>query len=102
MTHFPLKVIFSPSQSLVTLTNCTQTASLFFFPFNKMRRFPLEISMIPILFFLLGSVLFLSGNLVYLGFPDDSEDKQSACSAVDVGSIPVLVRFLTEGNSNAL
>ena len=35
-----------------------------------------------------------------VGFPDGSEDKESACKAEDLSSIPGLGRFLGEGNGN--
>ena len=37
-----------------------------------------------------------------VGFPDGSEDKESACKAEDLSSIPGLGRFLGEGNGNPL
>ena len=36
------------------------------------------------------------------GFPDDSDGKESACSAGDQGLIPELRRFQGEGNGNPL
>ena len=37
-----------------------------------------------------------------MDFPGGSEGKASACNAGDPGSIPVLGRFLGEGNGNPL
>ena len=37
-----------------------------------------------------------------LGFPGGSEDKESACNAGDLGSIPGLERSHIEGNGNSL
>ena len=40
---------------------------------------------------------------IYLyGFPDDSDDKESACNARDLDLIPVLQRSPGEGNGNPL
>ena len=39
---------------------------------------------------------------VFLGFPDGSVSKESACSAGDLGSIPGLGRTPGEGNGNPL
>ena len=36
---------------------------------------------------------------VFLGFPDGSDSKKSACNVEDLGSIPGLRRTLEEGNS---
>ena len=36
------------------------------------------------------------------GFPAGSDDKESACNVVDLGSIPGLGRFPGEGNDNLL
>ena len=38
----------------------------------------------------------------YMGFPDGSDGKKSACNAGDLGSIPGLGRSPGEGNSNPL
>ena len=38
----------------------------------------------------------------FLGFPDNSDGKESACSAGDSGSIPGLGRSPEEGNGNPL
>ena len=35
-----------------------------------------------------------------MGFPGDSDGKESACNAVDLGSIPELRRSPGEGNGN--
>ena len=35
-----------------------------------------------------------------MGFPGDSDSKDSACNAGDVDSIPGLRRYLGEGNGN--
>ena len=35
---------------------------------------------------------------IYMGFPDDSDGKESACSAEDMGLIPGLGRSPGEGN----
>ena len=35
-----------------------------------------------------------------MGFPGDSDSKDSACNAGNVGSIPGLRRYLGEGNGN--
>ena len=40
------------------------------------------------------------GLLDYMGFPCNSVDKESACSAGDPGSVPVLGRSSGEGNGN--
>ena len=37
-----------------------------------------------------------------MAFPGSSEDKESACSAGDLGSIPGLRRSPEEGNDNPL
>ena len=37
-----------------------------------------------------------------MGFPGDSDDKESACNAGDLGSIPWLGRFPGEGDGNPL
>ena len=37
-----------------------------------------------------------------MGFPGDSDDKESACSAGDQGSIPGLGRYPGKGNGNPL
>ena len=37
-----------------------------------------------------------------MGFPDDSDHKESACNAGDMGSIPGLGRSFEEGNDNPL
>ena len=37
-----------------------------------------------------------------MGFPDDSDGKESACNAGDPGSIPELGRSPGEGNDNRL
>ena len=37
-----------------------------------------------------------------MGFPGDSDSKDSACNAGDVGSIPGLRRYMGEGNSNPI
>ena len=39
---------------------------------------------------------------IYMGLPGGSEGKASACSAEDLGSIPVLGRSPGEGNGNPL
>ena len=39
---------------------------------------------------------------IFLGFPGGSDGKESACSAVDLGSIPGLGRAPGEGHSNPL
>ena len=39
---------------------------------------------------------------IYLGFPGDSDGKESACNAGDPGSIPVSGRSPGEGNGNPL
>ena len=39
---------------------------------------------------------------VFLGFPGDSEDKESACKAGDLGSIPGLGRSSRGGHGNPL
>ena len=39
---------------------------------------------------------------VYMGFPGDSDGKESGCSAGDLGSIPGLGRSLGKGNGNSL
>ena len=36
------------------------------------------------------------------GFPGGSDSKESACNAGDLGSIPILERFLGDGNDNPL
>ena len=36
------------------------------------------------------------------GFPGDSDSKESGCDAGDLGSIPMLGRFLGEGNGYPL
>ena len=43
-----------------------------------------------------------TGITVFLGFPHSSVDKESACNAGDLGSIPWLGRYPEEGNSNSL
>ena len=40
--------------------------------------------------------------LIYGGFPGGLDDKESACNAEDVGSIPGLERSPGEGNGNPL
>ena len=40
--------------------------------------------------------------MVPLGFPGDSDGKESACNAGDPGSIPGLGRYPGEGNGNPL
>ena len=42
------------------------------------------------------------GLLDYMGFPCNSVDKESACSAGNLGSIPGLGRSPGEGNGNPL
>ena len=37
-----------------------------------------------------------------MGFPCGSDDKESACNAGDLGSVPGLGRSLGEGNDNPL
>ena len=37
-----------------------------------------------------------------MGFPDDSDSKESACNVGDLGLIPGLGRFPGEGNGNPL
>ena len=37
-----------------------------------------------------------------MGFPDSSVDKESACSAGDLGLIPGLGKFSAEGNGHPL
>ena len=37
-----------------------------------------------------------------MGFPGDSDDKESACNAGDLGSIPRLGRFPRGGDGNPL
>ena len=37
-----------------------------------------------------------------MGFPGDSDDKESACNAGDQGSIPGLGRYPGKGNGNPL
>ena len=37
-----------------------------------------------------------------MGFPGDSDSKESACSTGDLGSIPGLGRYPREGNGNPL
>ena len=37
-----------------------------------------------------------------MGFPGASDDKESACNAGDLGSIPGLGRYLGEGHDNPL
>ena len=39
---------------------------------------------------------------IYMGFSGGSDDKESACSAYNLGSIPELGRSLGEGNGNLL
>ena len=39
---------------------------------------------------------------LFLGFPDGSDSKESACNARDLGSIPGLGRSPGEGNGNPL
>ena len=39
---------------------------------------------------------------IYMGFSGGSDNKESACSAYDLGSIPELGRSLGEGNGNLL
>ena len=41
-------------------------------------------------------------HITNLGFPGDSDNKESTCSAGDLGSIPGLVRFPGEGNGYPL
>ena len=41
-------------------------------------------------------------TLVFLGFPNDSDGKESACNAGDMGLIPGLGRSPGKGNSNPL
>ena len=41
------------------------------------------------------------GNLIcHMGFPSDSDGKESACNAKDLESVPGLGRFPGEGNGN--
>ena len=47
-------------------------------------------------------VLFLLWTLPFLGLPDSSVGKESACSAGDLGLIPGSGRSLGEGNGNPL
>ena len=58
---------------------------------------------------LVGSVLFSKGKAAksrtigyHLGFPGDSDGKESTCNVGDLGSIPRLGRSLGEGNGNPL
>ena len=37
-----------------------------------------------------------------MGFPGNSDCKESACNAIDLGSVPGLRRFPREGNGNLL
>ena len=39
---------------------------------------------------------------MYMGFPDGSDSKESACIAGDPGSVPGLGRYPGEGNGNPL
>ena len=55
----------------------------------------------PHLYFYLFILYFLK-PCTYLGFPGGSNDKESACSAGDLGSIPGSARFPGEGNGNPL
>ena len=41
-------------------------------------------------------------HITNLGFPGDSDNKESTCNAGDLGSIPRLVRFPGEGNGYPL
>ena len=45
---------------------------------------------------------FSNDPLSYLGFPGDSDEKESICSAGDLGSLPGLGRSLGGGHSNPL
>jgi len=47
-------------------------------------------------------VFILTVLLHLLGFPDDSDGKESACDAGDLGLIPGLGRSSGEGNGNPL
>ena len=44
----------------------------------------------------------LESSLPFLGFPEGSNGKESACNAGDPGLIPVLGRFPGEGNGSPL
>ena len=44
----------------------------------------------------------LATHPVFLGFPDDPDDKESTCNVGDLGSIPGLGRSPGEGNGNPL
>ena len=44
----------------------------------------------------------IEGSQFIMGFPGDSDSKESACNAEDLGSIPELGRSLGEGNGNPL
>ena len=44
----------------------------------------------------------LATHPVFLGFPDDPDDKESTCNVGDLGSIPGLGRFPVLGHSNPL
>ena len=48
------------------------------------------------------SIYFINDPLSYLGFPGDSDDKESICSAGDLGSLPGLGRSLGGGHGNPL
>ena len=39
---------------------------------------------------------------MYIGFPDGSDSKESACNAREPGSVPGLGRYPGEGNGNPL
>ena len=55
----------------------------------------------PHLYFCLFILYFLE-HFTYLGFTGGSNDKESACSTGDPGSIPGSARSLGEGNGNPL
>ena len=58
-----------------------------------------------VFFWVISSSIMAPSQLIPVGpphFPGDSDGKESACNAGDLGSIPESVRYLGEGNGNPL
>ena len=72
-----------------------------YFPFFIHGKLRSQGTSFPVLV-IFQSFFFIVVKYTYHGFPGDSDGKVSAFNLGDLGSIPVLVRSLGEGNGNPL